>query len=73
LIERTAEWLRTQQLDAPGADRLDRTLRAQAHAFEGNLLKQITDQLGDASCVALDALLGSWVLRPIVNGHFGGT
>ena len=64
LADRTLEWLRTQRLDLPGADRLDRTLRAQAHAFEGNLLKQITDQLGDASCVALDALLGSPSAQP---------
>ena len=32
-------------------------LRAQAHAFEVNLLKLITAQLGDASCTALDGLL----------------
>ena len=64
LLERTAEWLRNQQLDAPGADRLERMLRAQAHAFEGNLLKQITDQTGNASCVALDALLRSPTAYP---------
>jgi hypothetical protein len=41
LTERTHEWLRIHRLDAPGKNKLERLLRAQTHAFETNLLKQI--------------------------------
>lgn len=56
-IERTMEWLCTQRIDPPKATSLEKWLRKQIHEFEINLLREISRQLTQASCTALDILL----------------
>ena len=67
LIERTTEWLRVQRLDSPSQDRLERTLRAQALAFETNLLTEIANPLTEASRTAFDSLLGVSNAQPEIT------
>ncbi|CAH2902538.1 MAG: Mobile element protein [uncultured Paraburkholderia sp.] len=59
LTERTDDWLRSQGLESPGTHRLDRLLRAEAHAYESRLLTDIADHISDTSRTALDRLLGA--------------
>ncbi|AKK24951.1 Tn3 family transposase [Pandoraea oxalativorans] len=59
LTERTDDWLQSQGLESPGTHRLDRLLRAEAHAYESRLLTDIADHISDTSRTALDRLLGA--------------
>lgn len=59
LTERTDDWLRSQGLESPGTHRLDRLLRAEAHAYESRLLTDIADHISGTSRTALDRMLGA--------------
>jgi hypothetical protein len=59
LTERTDDWLRSHGLESPGTRRLDRLLRAEAHAYESRLLTDIADHISATSRTALDRLVGA--------------